>query len=448
MNRFSAAVLTASVLASGASLPAQAYDLLSNGIYYNYASGRKSVYATYEQLGQGAYSGDITIPAEVRVFFEAFPVRGVGDHAFFNSQTVTSVTMEDGPVYIEDQAFSHCYAMKILRLPATIQRIEDFAFEYCDDLQTVRLPASLTQLGYGVFSNCLGMRSFEVDSASTTLESADGILYTKGRELMVQYPAGRPDQEFTIPAEVKQVTDYAFCPAPSLRTVAIGPGLQKVQPLTFADCAALTAIVVDSANAEMTAVDGVLYSAGMTELIQLPCGRRDASFAVPSPVATIGDMSMTGAVALKELDLPATLTAIGDYALAASQALSDITVRAAVPPTVGMMAFADNVPLTATLRVDEESLAAYRAHEFWGKFRRIVALESAAAADPAADPAADATTFTVDGREISCTQPDTEFTVTDLAGRVAARGKGTVAVSHPGVYIVSSGARVAKVTVR
>lgn len=78
-------------LAAALAVPASlAYDFRVGSVYYNYVSRRTAVHVTYDQLGQGTYSGDVRIPYEVNYQMQSLPVTGVADFAFTNSQMMNS----------------------------------------------------------------------------------------------------------------------------------------------------------------------------------------------------------------------------------------------------------------------------------------------------------------------------------------------------------------------
>ncbi|MDE6098238.1 MAG: leucine-rich repeat domain-containing protein [Muribaculaceae bacterium] len=390
MNSKSYALTGALMLALSAVPMAQAYDFKAGSVYYNFTSPQKKGAAvTYLNLQDNleAYLDDVTIPGTVKYQISDIPVRGIEDHALFNCQFVTSVTIEEGPTYIFDQAFSHCYSMKTLSLPSTMAYIGDYAFEYCEDLTSVTLPAALEELGTSVFTFCNSLTEIKVEEGNKFFEDADGILYMKGRNMLIQYPAGKENFSFEIPAGVKYVTDYAFCPAPYLGMVTIGPDVERIRTLTFADCYSLMEINVDEANENNSSVDGVLFDKNVETLIQYPLARATNEYALPETTKAIGPMSMTGTASVKNLVLPESLTSIGDYAFMASF-FSTITCKAAVPPAVGNSGFDDNTCQNTTLFVPEESIDAYRTAPVWSSFRNIQAIGSASAGNIVSAPEA------------------------------------------------------------
>lgn len=377
MNMNSSRVIGTLLLALSVMPAAQAYDFKDASGYYSFTGQtRRSVYVTYASLQDNlnAYTDDVVIPSAVKYMDNEVPVRGVGDHALLNCQFVTSVRLPEGVGYIQEQAFSHCYSMEYIALPSTLELIGDYAFEFCYDMTSVILPASVSEFGYAVFTNCPALKEIKVEEGNPILEDADGILMTKGGGTLMQYPAGRDDVEFTVPAQVTSITDYAFSPAPNLISISLGPNVSTTNPLTFLDCTALESISVDAANAEMTDVEGVLYNKDITTLLQHPRGRAEAEYVLPPTVTTLGEMSMAYCRNLQSIVMPESMASLEIYSMAGTYPES-ITVEAHKPPTVAMGAFDDKIYTSATLYVHEADLAAYRADSAWKRFSDIRAIE-------------------------------------------------------------------------
>ena len=73
---------------------ANAYDFLTNGVYYNILSSNQ-VEVTYEYHARGAYEGDIVIPQVVEHDGKSYTVVRIGNWAFAESILVTSVVLPE-----------------------------------------------------------------------------------------------------------------------------------------------------------------------------------------------------------------------------------------------------------------------------------------------------------------------------------------------------------------
>lgn len=417
---------------------AQAYDFTVGGIYYNYTSDRKGAVVTYASLQTPSYSGNVRIPAEVTYRMETLKVRQIDDRAFFNCQGVTSVTIPEGIVAIGEQTFSHCYSMTSVTIPSTVNRIGDYAFEFCEDLPTVTLPAALSSLGYAVFQQCAGLTEFVVAEGNPYYVADDGILYLADKSVLVQYPGSKPGTEFVIPDQVSQLPDYAFSANRKLEKITIGASLAKVPAGVFSECSALRDIVVDDASESMSDIDGVLFDKRQTTLMQYPIGRVASDYVVPEGTRAIADLAMSSC-RIGSIDLPESLSSVGTFAFVGATGVKQITCRAIVPPSVGAMAFDDNVLASTPLYVDQECLSTYKMASGWSSFRNIYHIGYNGIDNVDADGA-----VTVSGLTVSAPG---QIEAYDVAGRLVAAGTGSLTLPCSGLYIVKTGQRVVKVSV-
>ena len=107
--------------------------VLVDGIYYNFDVENKTATVTYngsdEPWRNPSYTGDVVIPATVNYEGMTFEVLTIGQYAFFFAYEVTSVSIPEGVVHIETEAFAEC-GFKEITLPTSIQSIASYAFNY------------------------------------------------------------------------------------------------------------------------------------------------------------------------------------------------------------------------------------------------------------------------------------------------------------------------------
>lgn len=163
--------------------------------------------------------------------------------AFYGCSSLTSVDFGKSLVRIGDKAFYGCSEINNLGFPETLAIISNMAFMNCGSISELVLPDSLICIGVGAFENCSSITSVvmpenvKVISANAFAgcsEIADvyvqnlnnwckvsfgnteanpvhnkGILYLNG-ELVT---------ELVIPADIKSISDYAFCDSGSIQTI-------------------------------------------------------------------------------------------------------------------------------------------------------------------------------------------------------------------------------------
>lgn len=86
----------------------------------------------------------------------AASVTSIGESAFEYCSNLTSVTFEAGSVLgsIGDSAFADCSKLASITIPANVTSIGSYAFYRCGGLTSITIPASVTKIGAGAFRNC------------------------------------------------------------------------------------------------------------------------------------------------------------------------------------------------------------------------------------------------------------------------------------------------------
>jgi hypothetical protein len=129
-------------------------------------------------IGQSAFSDcssltTITLPAGLT---------SIGDSAFYGCSSLTSVSLPAGLTSIGDEAFSWCRNLTTITLPAGLTSIGYMAFYDCRSLTTITLPASLTSIGNYVFDECISLGSITL--ASPQPPRLNGSLSISGSTLI------------------------------------------------------------------------------------------------------------------------------------------------------------------------------------------------------------------------------------------------------------------------
>ena len=91
-------------------------------------------------------------------------VTTIGQAAFRNRGSLTSVTIPNSVTEIGFRAFEDCRALTSINIPNSVTEIGDYAFYNCSELTSVTIPNSVTRIGDLAFSGCRSLKNFTFGS--------------------------------------------------------------------------------------------------------------------------------------------------------------------------------------------------------------------------------------------------------------------------------------------
>ena len=226
-------------------------------------------------------------------------------------------------------------------------------FSWYPDLSSATIPASVKKIGPKAFGACTKLQAITLAPGNTEYMVNDGVLFTKDKTVLVQYPAGRLGTTYaiptsvekieasafdyslnlasvTIPKSVKTIGDYAFLNCGALTSIAISADVETIGHQAFSSCWNLTEIKVDDKNSHYTTVDGVLFNKEKTLLLQYPAGRPETTYTTPEGVEEIGASAFEHNHYLNSVIFSASVTSIGQWAFRYSNALKSVNISAGV----------------------------------------------------------------------------------------------------------------------
>jgi len=109
--------------------------------------------------------GALDIPSTII----GLPVTGIGDSAFYDQSSLTSVTIPTSITNIGDYAFYGCTNLASIMIPSGVPRIGNYQFRGCSSLASVTLPNSVTGIGYGAFAYCNSLTSITIPNGVTSI---------------------------------------------------------------------------------------------------------------------------------------------------------------------------------------------------------------------------------------------------------------------------------------
>ena len=132
------------------SMSAFAQTFLNNGIMYKILSEEDKTVEV--NIGSSFNGSELIIPEKVTYSEKEYTVTGIGEMAFFNKKSVTSVSIPATVKTIGNSAFQDCGNLTSLTFEgeSQLEQISDNAFRYTV-LTTIDIPAAVTSIGSFAF---------------------------------------------------------------------------------------------------------------------------------------------------------------------------------------------------------------------------------------------------------------------------------------------------------
>jgi len=148
-----------------------AYDCEVDGIYYSRISATEVEVTNkvFSDQNYAAYTGSITIPASVTYNGKTFSVVSIGDYAFRDCASITSITIPSSVRSIKSFAFFNYNAMTNVNMPASVTEIGMGAFEGCASLTQMVLPKGIVAIENETFFGCKSLKGVVIPSSVTSV---------------------------------------------------------------------------------------------------------------------------------------------------------------------------------------------------------------------------------------------------------------------------------------
>lgn len=256
--------------------------------------------------------------------------------------------------------------------------IGDLAFTRCGNLLELTLPESIVEIGKFVFSGCRLLHHINVSEGNENYMSDNGVLFSKDKSTLLQYPQGKSDTKYVVPDVVETIGEWAFEYCSVLTEVVIPDGVKNIGSYAFSWCSGLTEMNLPSSVVnlgestfdrcvglrEMVIPDGVT-SIGRYAFYE--CSSL-SKITVGNGVKNIGEWAFGECVALEKIELGRSVESMERDVFYNCKALSRIDCAAVTPPVAQINTF-QNVNSELSVYVpSNESLEAYKADPYWSIF--------------------------------------------------------------------------------
>jgi len=223
-------------------------------------------------------------------------VTRIGERAFYNCTSLTSITIPSSVTSIDSYAFSSCSGLTSITIPNSVTSIGNSAFSYCSGLTSVTIPNGVTSIGDYAFSWCSGLTSITIPNSVTSIGE---LAFNDCTRLT----------SISIPNSVTSISIGAFSGCSGLTSIIIPNSVTNIAHNAFSGCSKLTSIVVASGNPKYDSRDNcnAIIETSSNTLI---AGCK--STVIPNSVTGIGYYAFFGCSDLTSITIPSSVTSI-DY---------------------------------------------------------------------------------------------------------------------------------------
>lgn len=266
------------------------------------------------QIGKSAFGGckklkEVKIPSKVTQ---------IGEYAFAECEELKSIKLPESVTEVPAGCFADCKQLETVNIPSNATSLGKEAFARCINLKTIEIPASISSIGGAVFAGCYELAFIKVSPNNKKYcATAGGVLYSKDGKHILQYPAGKKGDIYTVPQGVTRIGMYAFSGSKHLEKITIPSTCTWVGYGSFYECEKLKSIELP-AQIDRIGED-LFYNCANLENITIP---ENATF--------IGPNAFHGCVKLRQINIPKKVGRIGKQAFFGCRSLERIEIPSGI----------------------------------------------------------------------------------------------------------------------
>lgn len=326
-----------------------------DGVYYETCSDGVKVVS-------GDYSGDITIPLEIKYYdglddkTYTYKVAAIEDNAFSRNTDITSIKIDalikkldvndckslktlELPNTVEELICDHCPSLTSIPFPANMKELP--SLDGCGSITSLTIPTTITSLGNG-FYGMDNLESVTIEDSEKDLEYLNvGESCLRSESLKTLYLGRRLNKpissnalealelgkfitslsgvfkncpalvSFKANGEITEISDRTFNNCSVLTTINLPKSIKVIGRSAFENCSSLASIdflenvncIGSEAFSGCSSLDGIVLASGLT---------------------SIGENTFWGCISLRSISIPNTVTSLGKGTFYGCKSLTSI----------------------------------------------------------------------------------------------------------------------------
>lgn len=226
-------------------------EIVGNAFFEAESIQSVSLPDTLVSIGDGAFSGcseikEIIIPNNVTL---------LGKSAFIGCSKLTKVTLSRKLKAIDDSSFRNCTNLESITIPDSVERIGHYAFTNCAALRSISFGKGLKYIGFNCFEQCTQLAKVDIPNIEVwfnisfvysirpvweTIHSYSSNPLYNGSKLYVN---GILLNELTV-NKADSIRPYLFCNYKDLKKVIINCAIDSIGEYAFHNCTGLQEVKI------------------------------------------------------------------------------------------------------------------------------------------------------------------------------------------------------------
>ena len=184
-------------------------------------------------------------------------VTNIGEGAFYFCKSLTNINIPNNVTNIGDKTFHNCCSLTNINIPSGVTNIGVYAFANCLLLTSINIPDGVTNIGHAAFGGCRSLTSINIPSSVVNINGnpfcgwngelhnesknfiyENYVLFNKDKTTLIAYR--NKETSYTIPNNVINIEDYAFCECEYLTNINIPNSVTNIGSRAFSSCYSLT----------------------------------------------------------------------------------------------------------------------------------------------------------------------------------------------------------------
>lgn len=350
--------------------------------YHLTASGEVEIVESASEVA------DLVIPEEITDKKDnTYKVTSIAEKVFYQTTTLTSVTIPSTVKNIGNSAFEGCGSLITLQIMGAVEKIGESAFKGCGSLSTLLTNGDIDELGDSAFENCTSLTMVQIDGAikmmgksvfkgcikletidiegdideigDSAFEACESLKTLKikgniGKMGLSVFKGCSNLETIEIEGDLEEIDVDLFKDCVNLKTIEIKGNVKKIAESAFEGHKTLTTVKIEGSVDEIG--DKAFMDCAELNTFEIKDLKKMGESAfencvsleeikIPGSLDEIKKNTFKGCVKLTKIDIETGVEAIGESAFEGCESLEEITIPGSVKK-VGEMAFKDCIKLT------------------------------------------------------------------------------------------------------